>query len=115
VTEEVEIKGLLVSSRIRFTSFRTSSQDSVAQPSEPRPPASLTAATSSGVVSPAIGAWIMGSSMPITSSNLRSGQLFMFSGLLELVAQVKSHCDGCALPEVQRQADPFGPSCYVRN
>ena len=41
---------------------------------EPSPPASLTAITISGVVAPAMGAWMIGSSMPKRSRTRRSGQ-----------------------------------------
>src|SRR5687768_846253 len=46
------------------SSFRMTSCDEVAQPSEPRPPALDTAIASALPCEPAIGAWMIGSSMP---------------------------------------------------
>src|SRR4051794_2763317 len=56
--------GLSVSSRIRRIVSRSSSGAVLAAPTEPSPPAFETAATSSGVVEPAIGAWMIGYWIP---------------------------------------------------
>ena len=52
--------GASVSARIAASWARNSSGASIAPPSEPSPPAFETAATSSGVLRPAIGAWTIG-------------------------------------------------------
>src|SRR5688572_18052186 len=65
-------------------SLRACSTLSCAQASAPSPPASLTAIAISGVLTPAIGAWRMGRSMPNTSRMRRSCQLFITDLLVRL-------------------------------
>ena len=50
----------------------------MAQGNEPSPPASLTATAIAAPVAPAIGAWMIGSSIPNRSSNRRSGHIVFF-------------------------------------
>src|SRR6187549_1254455 len=56
------------------TSRLTASTPSIAQGSEPRPPASLTAMAIADRFAPAIGAWMIGRSMPNRFWRRRVGQ-----------------------------------------
>ena len=51
---------------------RTASGFIAATPSEPNPPALETAAASAGVLTPAMGAWMIGAVMPSRSRHARA-------------------------------------------
>src|SRR5262249_27501862 len=63
---------------------------SSAHGSDPSPPALLTAIAICGVVAPAIGAWMMGTSMPKRSRIRRSGQVPMRSSRIMELALLPS-------------------------
>jgi hypothetical protein len=58
------LKGFEVCAWIAASSARSASSPSMAQGSEPKPPALQTAMASALPWTPAIGAWMIGSSMP---------------------------------------------------
>jgi hypothetical protein len=64
------------------------STDNVAQPIDPSPPALLTAAARAGVVEPAMGAWIMGLSMPRRSSRSVRGHMAASFAILLTIADM---------------------------
>ncbi len=72
VTEEVDVEWLtgLCSVRIAASSFRRASRLSVAQGNDPSPPAFDTATASAAPRTPAMGAWMIGSSMPNSSCRI---------------------------------------------
>src|SRR5688500_17821847 len=82
--KKLTLSGRLVAARMVARSLRACSTVSCAQASAPRPPASLTAIAISGVLTPAIGAWRMGRSMPNRSRMRRSCQLFITDLLVRL-------------------------------
>src|SRR5690349_16713142 len=58
------LNGALVNARVSRIVLRAASAFIAPTPSEPRPPAFETAAASAGVLTPAIGAWMIGLLMP---------------------------------------------------
>src|SRR5687767_7622365 len=82
--KKLTLSGLLVAAWTVARSVRACSTLSCAQARAPRPPAALTAIAISGVLTPAIGAWRMGRSMPNRSRMRRSCQLFITDLLVRL-------------------------------
>ena len=64
MTKKFRLKGLLVWDLMDFNSARSASGRSIAQGRLPKPPALETAIVKALSWTPAIGAWIMGSSVP---------------------------------------------------
>ncbi|MOA27677.1 hypothetical protein D3C78_1485650 [compost metagenome] len=81
--------GLRLAARKVATSTRICSALSSAHGSEPSPPASATAIASAEPLAPAIGAWMIGSSMPSRSRIRVSGHV-----LIDFLRQVKSAAQG---------------------
>src|SRR5262245_19535578 len=72
---KLRLNGRFVAARNSCAALRTSSTVIEPQPSEPRPPALLTAAASAGVAEPAIGACMMGCSISSRSQRLEFGHM----------------------------------------
>ncbi len=70
-TKKLALHGRLVAARSSRRPARSGSGSSIAEPSEPSPPALDTAAASPGVLKPAIGAWTIGCAMPRRSVSAR--------------------------------------------
>src|SRR6185369_15599771 len=68
--KKLTLYGLLLSARNRCSSERSDSAESNAAGSEPSAPALDTAIASGAPCTPAIGAWIMGSSVPKRSLSI---------------------------------------------
>src|SRR5438552_13272664 len=77
-TKKLRLNGRSVEARILRATLRKPSGSMDAQPSDPKPPALLTAAASSGVAEPAIGAWMIGCSIFSRSHKRRFGHMSVF-------------------------------------
>src|SRR5688500_12428393 len=97
--KKLMLSGRLVAARMVARSVRACSTLSCAQASAPSPPASLTAIAISGVLTPAIGAWRLGRTMPNKSRMRRSCQLFITDFLVLL-----TFCRILLAPRLDRQS-----------